>query len=218
MAENLCWHYAVSGALAYQEEAVSEALLGLWQACTRFDESKQVMQRRELRRIAEYHFWHLLFAGALPVFAADATYQNFWIWAVRRIRGSVIDLFRRERIITRLQGKEDGYRTLLYKDKFLSCDAVLKNDGEGARRYVEAFASPERADKGMDELEREQSIRAMLDASGLTDLEKWLIQRRYAEEGSISEIARESGNSGAWVCGAVKTALAKIRNVHAPAV
>ena len=98
-AETLCWHYRVGGAMSYTDEAVSEASLALWSAARRFDPDKQQLQNRSAKRHADEQFWDVVSQGDFE--SKTDPYLMFWPWASIRVNGSVLDLFRQLRIITR---------------------------------------------------------------------------------------------------------------------
>ena len=125
IAQSLCWHYQVSGALNHQEEAKSEALLALWRACQAFDPEKQALENK--KRAAESNVLTAIFGVHIKTKKAKNPYANFWMWAITRVRGRVIDYFRSERLITRIQQGEDKDKkvTMLYQDRFLSASYPL---------------------------------------------------------------------------------------------
>lgn len=102
VASRLCFFYAVSGALNYREEASSEALMALWECCCRFDPSKQKMQQKIESKRTEEIIFSSIFGYDMPFAPAPTNcdpYKNFWIASLMRVRGSVLDYFRRERLI-----------------------------------------------------------------------------------------------------------------------
>lgn len=104
IAEKLCYLYTVSGALAYREEAKSEARMALWKCCLRFDPRKQLMQRKKQKLKEEEQLWAAVLGYPPPEIPSEESYdpyKNFWIASLRRIRGSVLDLFRSERLIVK---------------------------------------------------------------------------------------------------------------------
>lgn len=107
VASRLCFFYAVSGAMNYREEAISEAKMALWKCCCRFDPNKQRMQIKQqgvmAQAIAEEIILSCIFDYQIPPASVSPTntdpYKNFWISSLTRIRGSVLDYFRTERLI-----------------------------------------------------------------------------------------------------------------------
>jgi len=108
IAQCLCHHYQYSGALAYQDEANSEAQIALWKMCRNFDPSKQRFQRQQEAAKLQNQTDEILLAEIFgydlppPVIISDP-YSTFWISSVQRVRGAVIDYFRSERIITKFE-------------------------------------------------------------------------------------------------------------------
>jgi RNA polymerase sigma factor (sigma-70 family) len=106
VAQGLCHHYQYSGALAFQDEANSEALIALWKRCVRFDPMKQVLQRQQEANRLQAQADEILMASIFlyeppaPVIVSDP-YSTFWISSIQYVRGSVLDYFRAERIITK---------------------------------------------------------------------------------------------------------------------
>lgn len=103
VASRLCFFYAVSGALNYREEAISEAKMALWKCCCRFDPNKQKMQIKQQGKqaLSEEIILSCIFDYQVPVVTTTNLdpYKNFWISSLTRVRGSVLDYFRAERLI-----------------------------------------------------------------------------------------------------------------------
>lgn len=98
----MCFFYAVSGALNYREEAISEAKMALWKCCCRFDPAKQRMQVKQQKIRTEEILLSCIFGYTTPADPSPVNsdpYKNFWISSLTRIRGSVLDYFRAERLI-----------------------------------------------------------------------------------------------------------------------
>lgn len=99
MACKLCHTYRVSGAMAYQDEAISRALMALWIKCCDFDPSKQLMQRKEEESRINELFHRFIFGMEPEPYVAKDPYSNFWMYCFTRVRGSVLDFFRSEKLI-----------------------------------------------------------------------------------------------------------------------
>lgn len=102
VASRLCFFYAVSGALNYRDEAISEAKMALWKCCCRFDPNKQRMQIKQQKIRTEEILLSCIFGYSTPADPSPVNsdpYKNFWISSLTRIRGSVLDYFRSERLI-----------------------------------------------------------------------------------------------------------------------
>lgn len=101
VVNKLVWYFACSGALQYQDEAHSEGQLALWQFCNRFDPSKQAFQIKKERAQQSELIYSLIFDYDPPEYSPSDPYANFWMLALLRVRGAVIDFFRAERLITK---------------------------------------------------------------------------------------------------------------------
>lgn len=101
IVQKLCWYYQCSGALQYQDEAHSEGQMALWQFCERFDPSKQAFQLKKERQQQSELIYSLIFNYEEPEYEPSDPYANFWMLAVLRVKGAVIDFFRAERLITK---------------------------------------------------------------------------------------------------------------------
>lgn len=106
VASKLCLFYAVSGSRNYREEAISEAKMALWRCCVEFDPNKQVMQIRQQqldnKQKSEEIILACIFgyeAPPVPTEKNQDPYKNFWMLSLLRVRGSVIDFFRQQRLI-----------------------------------------------------------------------------------------------------------------------
>lgn len=107
LVTKLIWHYSSSGALQYQDEAHSEGQLALWQLCQRFDPTKQAFQvKKERERQAEL-LHSMIFCYDLPEERPVDPYANFWMLAVLRVRGGVLDFFRAQKLIVKRSMPED---------------------------------------------------------------------------------------------------------------
>lgn len=109
LAERLCWHYQIAGTRQWEEEAKSEALIGLWKACIKFRPRRQVMERRrEVQEISKT-YWSVIAKHARePKTSQSDPYKTFWLYAVSRVRGAVIDFFRSHKLINRLPDSGEG--------------------------------------------------------------------------------------------------------------
>lgn len=106
VSSRLCFFYAVAGALNYKDEAASEAKMALWKCCRKFDPNKQRMQIKlqgsQAKALSEEIILSCIFNYELPVSSPPTNldpYKNFWISSLTRVRGSVLDYFRSERLI-----------------------------------------------------------------------------------------------------------------------
>lgn len=230
IAEGLCWHCQISGALAFQEEAKQEALQELWRCAVNFDPDKQSLQLRVSGSNAV--FWNAVMGKDLSELPVKKSYSNFWIWTAMRVRGRVLDFFRAQRLITRLpkksEDKPDAPRyTMLYKDRFLSANnPVLRKSSNSSRvseggpsphgeiiSYFDLFPSKDRADHADELNDQRKKIAAILESSSLTPDEKNVIALYYGdEELSRSDIAEKLGKTGVMIGVELKSALSKMRS------
>jgi DNA-directed RNA polymerase specialized sigma24 family protein len=217
MASSLCWHYQVSGALAFQEEAKSEALMALWKECQKFDPQKQGFQRKQY---SVQVFWNVLLGDqSFPLTSAKNPYANFWIYCVQKVRGRVIDFFRAQRLITKQQPNAAGIRpkkTLLYRDRFISTSTQVSElrsgDNPSFSTLLELLPSLDRADGQDEHLDRRKRIRNIMTFAHLSDLETKVVAIYYSDSGiSKKEIAQELGISQPRFTVALNSALEKMR-------
>src|SRR5665213_2754435 len=125
VADGLVYKFHSVGALPYRLDIRNEALTGLWQACTRFDPTKQTLK-------SDLSFWGVLFAGKEP--KIPAPYDYFWGWARMRVDGSCRDFLRKEGVITRID--EDSQKgTMVLSDRLVSLDSSI--DSKSYNRDLE---------------------------------------------------------------------------------
>ena len=117
VAEDVGWKYAMTGTWAYNEDIRQQALIGLWEACTKFDPERQQLHKNNVKGQLDQSFWTVMLGDSVPDEPNNTTdpYATFWQWACMRVYGSVMDYLRKEGLITRLQGKNKDTKTMLYK-------------------------------------------------------------------------------------------------------
>jgi hypothetical protein len=224
MADSLCWHFSVSGALAFQEEARQEALKELWRCANTFEPGKQKLQLKISRGHSDV--WGLLFAGdieATPV--PQPSYSNFWIWSVQRVRGRVLDFFRSERLITRIAKSTDENApkrtSMLYKDRFLSASSAVNptkhkpnSDNSSYGSFLDLFPSNDVSDYRVTERDARRQVEMILEKADL-EIEEVGVVKLYYSERQIDkkEIADLYGKSTTWVTLTLKSAIGKMRSV-----
>lgn len=101
VAIKLCWYYACSGALNFQDEAQSEAQMGLWKYCQEYDPSKQRNEVKKERARTDEIIQCLVFGYPPPIYPPRDPYATFWMFGILRVQGGVLDFFRKERLITK---------------------------------------------------------------------------------------------------------------------
>lgn len=193
LAVNLCHHYAVSGALSYQDEAKSEALLALWKQAEAFDPNKQTMQRQQF----EQSYFAALLGIEVPPAKFKDPYDIFWFSAVMRVSGAVLDFFRSQRLIFKLKKVEDGKepeRTMLHYERFVSisseapCDPATCETIPGT--LADMLPSSDRADASDSRRDALIVARRLLQDTELAVEERRVILLSYGdEECSTREIA-----------------------------
>ncbi len=221
VAERLCWSYRVSGALTYQEEARSEARLALWRCCLSYNPDLQAFQKK-LAHVADLIiFWSPVLGIAVTEPRKDP-YASFWIWAVQRVGGRVLDFFRSQHLITRLAPGET--HTMLYRERFVSMGTPKGQTARGSSNpslrdeylsqdYTDSFFSSDRADT-YNELESIQlEISTIMSDAHLTQTEQQAIDLAYGdEEMEPAEIAEMMGIGTATAKLLLKTALGKLQD------
>lgn len=105
VAVKLCYHYQFSGALPFKDDAIGEAKKALWKCAVTFDPAKQVMAcRKEAQQAAEV-LAAIIFGYLPPEYEERDPYANFWMASIMRVRGSVQDLFRSQKLIRKFVAK-----------------------------------------------------------------------------------------------------------------
>jgi DNA-directed RNA polymerase specialized sigma24 family protein len=223
VAKSLCFYYAVSGALAFQDEATSEAYKALWLCCQRFDPKRQVMQRRKAQIQTDEQFWAIIFEYPLPESIPFDPYANFWMCSIQRVRGGVLDFFRAQRLITKRSKKpgEEQKPTMLHAERFLSLDRPLSSVSNGAynafgggESFCDLLPSSDRADSEDERRHHQSIIGEMKKKANLTPQERRALDLYYSELGyTKAEVSRELGVSQVRIQDLVDSAILKLRNV-----
>lgn len=86
---------------------MAEARKALWKCAVEFDPRKQVMQRRAETLIAKEIMIAMILGMQPPKFSTVDQYANFWMISAMRVRGSVLDFFRSEKLIRKMVVKGD---------------------------------------------------------------------------------------------------------------
>lgn len=220
VASDLSWRYSMTGTYAFLEDMRNVARMGLWEACTRFDPHKQSLNNHKIRKTLDNSFWSVVLSGEVPFQTPEKAdpYATFWKWASMRVYGSVMDYLRKEGLITRLQGKAKGTKTMLYKNRFLSGDSVPegKNNFEGSDEqisFLDLFPSKDNIDQRQDATDRKELLRDIIRSAHLTDTEMRVVLMYHCSEDSVSMrvVSEELGISKTAVAPILKSALEKIR-------
>ena len=222
IAERLCWHYRISGALLYQEEARSEARMALWRCCMLFDPSLQALQNKISKALEQSLFWSPIFGFKVQDSRKDP-YATFWIWSIQRINGRVLDFFRSQQLIRCLEPGEA--HTMLYRNKFVSISNPKGSTASGtsnshipseymSQDYTDSFFSPDRSD-GYNEVESTNlELASIMERADLTPSEREAIQLAYgSDEMTAPEIAEMLGVDTNEAKSLIKKAMSKLKEV-----
>ncbi len=225
LALDLCHFYAVSGALAYRDEACSEAKLALWKQAVTFNPAKQLMQRV----VAEESYWAALIGYDMPVPKYRDPYDTFWISSIQRVRGAVLDFFRSQRLITKLPKilpGEKQIRTMLYYERFVSMNKPISSvvgnrasheQESGTETFGDFLLSKDRTDSNDDRRDMRLRIELLTKRAGLTSKEYRIIILTFTEdEHDAKEISIILGIPEAKVKKMKSEALAKMRGAVMP--
>jgi RNA polymerase sigma factor (sigma-70 family) len=216
LARKLCHFYAISGALSHMEEAESEAMRGLWWCCSRFNPRRQELQRRTLH---DETFWSIMLRYEPPTYDPRDAYKNFWISSIRRIRGSVLDYFRSEKLITK-RAKGDTKPTMLYSEKFVSIDRPIGDfvSGGNARSldrgdtFADMIPSAQRADQNDEVNDQRNQLAKIRKRANLTPQESKVVDLFYHESDyKKAEVAKLLGVTQTNVDRLLEAALAKLK-------
>lgn len=238
VAERLCWHYQISGALRLVQDAKQEACLALFKESSRFKPRRQAFARRKDRMAITAVYWSILRKQKREALPEQDPYSTFWMFAVARVQGSVIDFFRKQRIIQRLpQAEADqpvfcerctspmlvfsqecehgGFcrqpRTMLYHERFLSASGSPDDDSTPCRStYFDLFASRERADAADDLNHTRYQILSRAKAAGLDYQEMKVVTLMCSEDMSKEDVAVELKTTIAWVGRTLRSAANKM--------
>lgn len=206
LAERLSWHFAAAGAQSFSDEAKGVARLTLWNKCREFDPKRQTMAKIRWRWKAESTFWGPLM-GTKPsgeVQSARDPYDSFWLWAQQRVRGSVMDYFRSQKLIVR--GATSDNFSIPYPDKYVSLE-------HADLEFKYSHESPEREDTSL----LRDKINGIISKSNLTNVEETVLRKYYSEDGfDLGEIAESLGRSRMFAAQALKSAISKMRDAAIP--
>lgn len=219
VADDLAWRYSMTGTFSYKEDMRNVALMGLWEACTRFNPEKQALHKSNVHNQLEESFWTVLLADTMPEEAEKKAdpYATFWQWAYMRVYGSIMDYLRKEGLITRIQGPDKDRKTILYKNRFLSGDLIpVGTSLEGVDdqvTFLDLFQSKDDTERDAQEMSQKQLLRDIINSSGLTAFEKESVLSYYCTEQKVSmrQIAERANVSNTVVSSALRKALDKIK-------
>lgn len=145
-----CYCHQDNPTIQYLEEDLrSEALLGLWQACTRFKQTEK---------------------------------NTFWTFAYLRVRGSVIDFLRREKITVRGDRLEKQGQVQV---------VALPDSCNNSTTHIRGFGSnPDTSFPAeFTHVENALNISQSITAAHLTDQEAEVFRQYHIEEQSAEQIA-----------------------------